>query len=117
LVGPGLLLAGAGEAGLVGEDDDLYPVTEVEFVKDPSDVSLHGALYHTQPLGDLSVGAAAGHLDEDLAFAVGELVYPFVCSRAAGGRVGQMAGERVDEPAGDARGDHGVRLPRPHGCR
>ena len=76
--GSGLVLAGADEAGLVGEDDDLHPVAEVEFGEDPPDVYFHGAFHHSQSLGDLGVGAAAGHLGEDLAFAVGELVHPFV---------------------------------------
>jgi len=74
----GLVLTGADEAGLVGEDDDLYPVAEAEFGEDPSDVCLHGAFHHGQPIGDLGVGAATRHLDQDLALSVGELVHPFV---------------------------------------
>jgi hypothetical protein len=48
------------KAGLVGEDDRLYPIAQAELHQDAAHVSLHRGLLHDQLLGDLTIGQALG---------------------------------------------------------
>jgi hypothetical protein len=48
-------LAGMYESVLVGEDDRLYAVAQIEFGEDPRDVGFHGAVADVERLGDLGV--------------------------------------------------------------
>jgi hypothetical protein len=57
------------DAVLVGEDDGLDAVAEVELRQDAADVALDGRLGHDEPLGDLAVRETAGDENEDLALA------------------------------------------------
>src|SRR3954451_19551001 len=46
----------AGEAGAVGEDDQLHPVPGREFEHEAADVGLRGSRRDVQPSADLGVG-------------------------------------------------------------
>jgi hypothetical protein len=48
------------EAALVGEDDRLGAVVEVELLEDSGDVGLDGRLAEDELAGDLTIGHAAG---------------------------------------------------------
>ena len=91
------------ETGLVGEDDRLHAVAQVELLEDASDVGLHGSVADDELGGDLGVGEAARDQGEDLELAAGELL-------EAGGRLGCGCGadELLDQSLGDAGGDQGV---------
>ncbi len=55
-----LLTAGLNEARLVGEDDGLGAVVEVELGEDARDVGLDGGVAYDELAGDVGVGHAAG---------------------------------------------------------
>src|SRR5262245_15952227 len=61
----GLGLAGLDDPGLVGEDDCLHAVTQLELGQDVRDVGLHGRLAEEELAGDLGVRAPPGHLLQD----------------------------------------------------
>jgi uncharacterized membrane protein YbhN (UPF0104 family) len=96
----GGLGAGRGdEAGLVGDDHELGPVTRLELQEQPAHVRLRGRGAEVQPLGDLPVGPAPGHQREHLSLTAGKDV-------EAGRRrpvAVRAAHEFTDELAGDAR--------------
>ena len=75
------------ETELVGQDHRLHPVAQVQLGEHVVDVGLHRRLPHVQVGGDLSVGPALGQPDEDLEFALGELV------ETGGGPVGAAPAE------------------------
>jgi hypothetical protein len=58
---------------LVGEDDDLHPIAEVEFAQDRPDVGLDRRLADEDRRRDLGVGQPAGDTGEDLALTLGQL--------------------------------------------
>ena len=104
--------AGPGEAGLVGEDDELGPIARPHLDHRPADVGARRGRAHDQPLGDLVVGQPLGDQRDDLALAVGEHVEARRELRLLG-----SAGELLDEAAGDARRQQGVAVhDRPHGA-
>jgi hypothetical protein len=91
------------QAGLVGGDDELYPVPGAQLGQQPGYVGLGGARGDVQGGGDLGVGHAEAHQLEDLAFAVGDL------GELPGlGVWTGLASELRDQAAGDAGGDDGV---------
>src|SRR4051794_31076037 len=92
------------ESGLVGVDDGLCSVAEVEFGVDACDVGLDGRVADDELRGDLGVGVAAGDELEYLELARGEFL------QAGGVRVGRggAAEEAFDEPAGDRGGEQRV---------
>jgi hypothetical protein len=51
---------GVDEPNLVGVNHRLDTVAQPEFHEHPPEVGLHGRLRNEEPLGDLSVGVAAG---------------------------------------------------------
>ena len=63
---------GYDEAGLVGDDDGLGPISEAEFCQDPPHVGLDGLLGHNQADGDLSVGQSTGDRYQYFALPGGE---------------------------------------------
>src|SRR4029450_9222895 len=65
--------AGADQAGLVGEHDQLGPVAGAELAHGPADVGLGRCRADDQLGGDLVVGQAGRDQAHDLALAVGEL--------------------------------------------
>jgi len=62
----------------------------------------------TRSPGDLPVGPACRDQAEDLPFPFGQHVEHLVGSRAGARLLWQVRGERVEQPAGHARGDQGV---------
>src|SRR5436190_13764070 len=66
--------AGADQAGLVGEHDQLGPVAGPELDHGPADVGLGRGRADDQLVGDLVVGQAGRDQPHDLALALGELV-------------------------------------------
>src|SRR5580658_867087 len=64
--------AGGDQAGLVGEDDELRPVTGAELDHRPADVGLGGGGAEHQDFGDFVVGQTVRDQGHDLAFPVGE---------------------------------------------
>lgn len=52
---PPSVVRGRDEPGLVGEDDDLNAVPQLELGEDSPDVGLDGCLGEHEPLGDLGV--------------------------------------------------------------
>ena len=85
---------GVCEACLVGEDDCLDAVSEVELLEDVGDVRLDGGFADEELFADLCVRQAAGDQTKYLEFALGEVV-ELRRSFAAGG-----AGELVDHVFG-----------------
>ena len=65
--GHGSAASGAGQAGLVGEDDRLDPVAQAELGQDPGDVGLHRRLAEGELGGEFGVAQAAGQQAQDLA--------------------------------------------------
>jgi hypothetical protein len=64
--------AGTGEAGLVGEHDQLRPVTRPELHHRSADVCLGRGWAYDEPFGDLFVGEPLGHQSHDLTFPLRE---------------------------------------------
>src|SRR3954468_5378938 len=91
-----------GEACLVGEDDGLDAVAEVELLEDVSDVRLDGGVTDEQLLGDLGVGEAACDQLEDFEFALVEVV------QLLGPLTPRRAGELVDHVLCDGGRQEGV---------
>jgi hypothetical protein len=89
-------VAGAHEAGFVGEDDGLDAVAEVELLQDAGDVGLGRVRTYDELVGDLGVREAASDEPQHLGFAGGQ---PFQLLAGRGRRRG--AGEPFDQPAGD----------------
>ena len=67
------LAARCDQAGLIGQDDGLDAVAEVELGQYASDVDLDGSFGQVQVVGDLTVGSPGGEPDEDGLFPIGEL--------------------------------------------
>ena len=78
--------SGLGQSILVGEDDGLDPVAQVQLGQGVGDVRLDRGLAEEEFLGDLAVGQAARHEREDLAFAVGEARQGLLLASRARGR-------------------------------
>ena len=102
-----MVAAGADDAGLVGEDDRLDAVAEVELVEHAGDVGLDRERRDDELFGDLGVGEAARDEHEDLALARRSARRGRVAGAAAG-RV--VADEGLDQPPGDRRGEQRVAL-------
>ena len=83
---------------LVGVDDGLGAVAELELLQDAGDVGLDGAIADDEPGGNLGVGESAGEELEHLKFAGGELLE--LGRRPRRVRAGE---EGVDQPPGDLR--------------
>src|SRR5262245_55760021 len=95
--------AGADQAGLVGEHDQLGPVAGPELDHGPADMGLGRGRAYDQLVGDLVVGQAGRDQPHDLALAVGEL--------AQLGRGAWLAGPRGElghQPAGHPGRQQGV---------
>ena len=86
---PAIRLPGGGsrfdEPALVGEDDGLDAVAQVELGEDAGDVRLHRRLADEQLGGDLGVGQPAGEQPQDLELARAQL------GQRRGGRAGQRS--------------------------
>ena len=54
-LGTGMVLSGGGDAGFVGDHDELGAVAPVQFAQEPADVSLDGGDAEVQVRGDLGV--------------------------------------------------------------
>ena len=54
-LGTGMVLSGGGDAGFVGDHDELGAVAPVQFAQEPTDVSLDGGDAEVQVRGDLGV--------------------------------------------------------------
>src|SRR4051794_4631499 len=95
--------AGFYEAGLVGVDDGLGSVAEVELGEEVGDVGLDGRFADDELGGDLGVGVAAGDEFEHLELARGQFL------QAGGVGVGHRgaAEEALDQPAGDRGREQG----------
>src|SRR3954452_23138223 len=65
---------GVEEPALVGEDDGLHAVAEVQLLQDVGDVRLDRRLADVELLADLRVREPGGDEPQDLALARGELV-------------------------------------------
>src|ERR1700722_16584685 len=100
----GWWLAGADDAGFVGDDDELGPGAGAELEHGPVDVGLGGEGGDEEPCRDVVVGQASGGESHGLAFARGEGVQP--TGRVVGrrGGLGEVAG---DEALGGGRGEQG----------
>jgi len=61
------------QAGLVGQDDGLDPVAELELGQEPGDVGLDGGVAEGELGGDLGVAQAAGQQPQHVEFAGGEV--------------------------------------------
>src|SRR5918995_1530855 len=88
---------------LVSPHRELDAVPGLELRHQAGEVGLHGAEADGELVGDLGVGAAAGHGEEDLLLPFGE--GDDRLDRRRGRRGG---GERRQQPGRDARGDEGV---------
>jgi hypothetical protein len=84
------------ESGLVGGDDGLDAVSEVELHQDPGDVRLDGRVADEELACDLGVREPAREEPEHLELARGELLHPLglVAERRAACELG-------DQPTGD----------------
>src|SRR5215813_3119423 len=109
-VPPGLARGGSGDAGLVGDHDQLDPVAAVQLGQEPAHVRLDRGHAQVQARGDLGVGHPGGDQREHLALALGELRKHLIARRRYGT---WPAGELGDQAPGDARrqqrlsaGDH-----------
>jgi hypothetical protein len=97
------------QAGLVGEDDRLHSVPQVQLGEDVAHVGLDGAFLYDKPSGDLGVRQAFGNQPEYVELPASQLAeYRGNCSRGPHG-AGEAAdetpgGEGVDEraPGGDS---------------
>src|SRR5262245_47296674 len=72
-VPPGLARGGIGDAGLVGDHDQLDPVAAVQLGQEPAHVGLDRGHAQVQARGDLGVGHPGGDQREHLVLALGEL--------------------------------------------
>ena len=91
-----MIVAGADEPGLVGEDHGLGAVAQPELEEDAADVGLDRRLAHDQRGGDLGVGSPrAISTSTSRSRAVSS------SSPAGGSRVAGPAREALDQPAGD----------------
>lgn len=94
-----MVLAGGGDAGLVGDHDKLAAVAPVQLAQQPADMSLNRGDAEVQVRADLGIRQPGGDLLEHFAFAAGELR-----ERVVGGRDGaRPASELGDQAPGDAR--------------
>ena len=82
---------------------ELVAVRELELSEHGRDVRLDGLRRDRELEGDLLVEVAAGDEAQDLALAQGELV-----ELGVGLGLGDLAGERVEDEAGEARREDGV---------
>jgi len=64
---------GAHQAGLVGQDDGLDPVTQLELGQEPCDMGLDGRVAEGEPGGDLGVAQAPGQQPQHVELAGGEV--------------------------------------------
>jgi hypothetical protein len=64
--------SGGDESALVGIDDYLDPIAQVELLQDAGDVGLGGRVADEQPVTDFGVGQSADEQVEHLPFAGGE---------------------------------------------
>src|SRR5215469_153631 len=101
------LATGSDQAGLVGQDDGLDAVAEVELGKYAPDVDFDSSFGQVQVVGDLTVGPSGGDLDEDGLLAVGELAEQDIPVLLPA-RSGYQGDELVDEPAGRRGGEDRV---------
>lgn len=95
------LRTGLDESGLVGDDDRLCAVAQVELREHARDVCLHGRLCDDEGLCDLAVREATPHERDDLQLARGQVDELFATS--VGGR--RAAAELLDQSACDRRSD------------
>ena len=91
-----MLMTSVDDAVLVGVDDGLDAVAELELSENPCDVRLYGGLAYVYLPGNLDVGQAARDQFEYFEFALGEVGQLRGWLRRGGG-----AGEFLDHPAGD----------------
>jgi hypothetical protein len=87
------------EAALVGRDDGLYAVAQVEFGEDVTDVRFDCCFAEDEPGGYFGVGQSLADQGEDFAFACGE-----ICQRG-GLVVASWVGVPRDQSGGDSGGE------------
>src|SRR5918992_2431669 len=97
-----LLAAGLDQSGLVGEQDRLHAVAELELRQECRDVRLDGRFADDVLGGDLGVRQAAGDEQERFALACGQLVEAGRHRRVLDGR------ELLDHPPRDCGGEQRV---------
>src|SRR5215469_4929466 len=85
------------QAGLVGQDDGLDSVAEVELGEYAPDVNFDSSFGQVQVVSDLTVGSPGGKLHEDGLFTVGELAEQDIPVLVVP-RIGYQGDELVDEP-------------------
>src|SRR5436190_5371805 len=90
------------ESSLVGEDDGLDAVAELELLEDVRDVRLDGGVADVELLGDLAVRQAGGDQAKDFSFALAEVVELL---RRVGAR---EAGELLDHALCDGGGEERI---------
>jgi hypothetical protein len=84
---------------------DLHAVSGIELAHEAGKVSLDGADADVHVVGDLVVGPALSHWDQDLFLPAGERL-----DRLTWWLSGTRGGEGSEKPCGDTRGDEGVAL-------
>lgn len=65
------------QPGLIGENDSLRSITQIELHENATDVGLHGLLCEEHVLRDLSVGQPVCDESEDLGLTYGQRVDAF----------------------------------------
>src|SRR4029450_10453244 len=92
-------IAGTHEPGLVGQDDRLHAVAELQLAEDARDVTLDGRFAQKQPVGKLGVRKPLREELQDFQLALGEGIES---RRRSAVRVRQGVGEAVEESPGHA---------------
>jgi hypothetical protein len=88
------IAAGGDEAGFVGDDDELGPVSGAEFHHGPVYMGLGGGWTDDQPFSDVVVGQAGSGEGEDLSLAGGESGQRGWCAGQGDAGLGEDPGDQ-----------------------